>query len=75
MNPSEEPKSKPISDMAKLMLDQPNHPLVRQQKCYDAIRESLREYDCQIAISMRFIDGKAIPDVTIVPVTERRDIL
>jgi hypothetical protein len=72
MNPEEQPRT---SEMAKLFLEHPDHPLVRQQKCLYSIRASLREYDCQIQVGVQFSNGQAIPQVTIVPSPERRDVL
>jgi hypothetical protein len=62
-----EPPKQPASELAKLFLEQPEHPTVRQQKCFDAIRAALEEYDCQLAVTIHFVNGNANPQINVVP--------
>lgn len=54
-------------DVFKRLFSRPTNADVRVQRCLEAFAQALEQHDCQVVVSVAFVNGGASPTITIVP--------
>lgn len=55
------------SSVFRRLFSGPTSADVRVQRCLEAFAQALEEHDCQLVVSVAFVNGGATPTITIVP--------